>query len=630
MRIPVSQADWPTAFNKTAKYIGRHWPEGQLKLNKSREITAKLFGYHSVHDVQKELLSNDQKTFSIQEMAKSMTLRGLVYFGLHPESSSALFRNLPWKNLSVWERTREAAEQRMLESQRDRQGYIVLDEFHEIANYQSPEHLVTLFDELSIPLFEYAVTKHGTIYQRHYLESLIYDFDLDGDELLGIDFKGSAIDFLKQYILPLAWRKIEDAVREPRYGDRIDWHLPYMNVLEPLKNNRFAIFHEGLMAYFPVSVDEKGLPNLLKKIYLNEQIPCSENLKDIEVDRRQDFISPRFEHIDGTGHPLDQGERLLVDGQEYIRANNLSGYTKLLNSFWVQDWWWPPMDDFSPTIKPDTLAKGIELEHEKIHRWAKVVHSHSGRTINNASIETLESAISVFFEGVYVSLDSLKSSGQFDIESGDYEDEDEVAEKISDLKESGESVRAQHAELAKHYDDVALGSLYQDYTGGRHPYNCYERDSLFLAFVFGLRFADLFDKRAHDQSTLAGALLADLLSGKLEFSSAREAWHSGQALLSHFKKQECAIRKLTEYARHRSSCDTKHVSHGRETELTRKSSVEAIQDLYRLGRKTSMAATPASQLPEDLTEGVRKEIGQVMLHQISEAMGGAFKRKEGD
>lgn len=589
MRIPVSQADWPTAFNKTAKYIGRHWPEGQLKLNKSREITAKLFGYHSVHDVQKELRSNDIKHVSIKEMAKSMTLRGLVYFGLHPESSSALFRNLPWKNLSVWERTREAAEQQLLEKRlsegnRDRQPYFVVDEFHEIANYRSPENLVTLFDELSIPLFDYAVTKHGTIYQRHYLESLINDFDLDGDELLGIDFMGSTIDFLKQYILPLAWRKIEDAVREPRYGDRIDWHLPYMNVLEPLKNNRFAIFHEGLMAYFPVSVDEKGLPNLLKKIYLNEQIPCSENLKDIEVDRRQDFISPRFEYIDGTGCTLGRGERLLVGGQEYIRVNNISSYTKLLNSFWVKDWWWPSMDDFSPTIKPDTLTKGIEHEHEKIHRWATVVHNHSERTIRNASIEILNSAMSVFFEGVYVSLDSLKASGQFDIESGDYEDEDELAEEVSDLKESGESVRAHHAELAKHYDDVALGSLYQDYTGGRHPYNCYERDPLFLAFVFGLRFAELFDKRAHDQSTLAGALLADLLSGKLEFSSAREAWHSGHALLYHFKKQESAIRKLTEYAHHRSSSTTKYVSHGKKTELTRKSSAEAIQDLYRLGR----------------------------------------------
>lgn len=625
MRIHISQADWPTAFNKVAKYVGRHWPTGKQKLSKSREITAKLFGYNSVHDVQKELESTaDSKQISIEDMIKSMALKSLVYFECNPEKTYSIFRKIPWKELSIWQRTDEAAFEIFQKNAINKT--IMYDEFSNYSNYKSPKALINLFDDKVIPPYKYVVNKEGYIYRCSYLESFINNLDISKDQLREIEFSGSQEEFVREYVLPLIWIPVQDSLGDFNHRNEWVWKTPYMVNVESLSNGKFALYHEGFNAYYPGSYNDVELKEVLISLYTNKNVPKS-LLLDIEVDQEKAYKDMDFVPIAGTGTSLKSGSSLVISGQSLIRTQPIKSYKALFEQPWIKKWWWPLMDNYNPVIDSDTLESGIEYDHEMVDRWLNAIHNHYERTIKACDSDSLKNVIAPFFKDTYIDIQTLQQEGRFDIETDDYwTDEDQKeAEKerendIAELKECGSDVRRYHPEFAPYFDDVALGDLYQDFEGSRYSVGCYERTTGFIVYVFKLRLAKTYSRGGDSPTPIAGALLADLIKKRVNTDDAEASWNQGCDLLEQFRKQKPIMENLVVFAKHRASFDHRYVTHGAPTSLTRQSSAETIQDMSRLFRKTNFSTTQVTQSPDDFSEEAKSEHMKILNDSLKTAI----------
>lgn len=593
MRIPVTQADWPLAFNKIAKYIGRHWPTGKQPLNKSREITAVLFGYHSVHDVQQELVNVlPDKSYSESAMIKSMMLRSLTKYHLRPDQVLRIFSKAPIKELCVYSLTDEA-KHKAWEALQKALGrpQIFMDEYHLFNNYKSPNLLIDLYDQHDIPVYQYAVDQNGNIFQHTYLESFINHLDVNAEDLRELEFTGTAKEFLHKFVLPLAWRPLKEAISHTNHRSEQEWKCPYMVKVENLSNGRFALFHEGVYAYYPASFDKDQLSEALISIYKNQPV-TSADIANIEVSRNTKYTKGEMIPENGTGVFLQSGKYFEGFGQTFIRVKPIQSYQDLLLQSWVKDWFWPGMNEYVCQISNDVLEDGIEFDHVKIEHWLRKNSNLSLEIKKVKERDSLHPIFAFLYRDYYSDLDSLKGKGYLSVDRYDGMTDEDFAEaqleldiEIAELISNGARVRKFHPELSAYFDNAALGFIHYNYEDQRTKYGCHDRDVNFLLSVFGQRISQVSGAKTKQYYPLSIALMDDLLTGKLTLADINDAWRNGCRLLSLYERQDSTIRKLKIYSDFKKNQDKNFVSHGPIAELTRKSSSEILNDGMRTWRK---------------------------------------------
>lgn len=271
MRIPITSGDWPAAFNSTAKYIGRHWPKNKLKLSLSREMTARLLGYNSVHDVQQELLSNDQTKgyFSTKRMADSMAVKSILLYDLPPLEALRFFNSIPWSNLEIWQQTSEFREQALPYK-------IFLDKYSTFTNYSTPVLLADAYNRNAIPHYDFCIDHSGLMFHRSTFETLLNQLEPNEEDLKEIDDDLSVVEYFDRHILPLAFAPVEDMISvhypdEPEY-----WLTPEDIAIIPSDDGRWLLFNKPLNAFYPGAYNAGDLKGAIKKLFMMEVIENSQ------------------------------------------------------------------------------------------------------------------------------------------------------------------------------------------------------------------------------------------------------------------------------------------------------------------------------------------------------------------
>lgn len=605
MRIPLFTADWPTSFNKFSKYLGRHWPTQPLALNAAREATAYLFGYNSVHDVQRELNAEQSysKRLDVDGMVNSMCLRGLKKFGLNPLDSTSLFRKAPWRDLALWEYTETYVNEKFMEVNKRDGMLFMLDESHLLFDYKTNEKVVDLFDKRMIPRFDYVVNDQGFIYRSGALEKLIDSIDLTAEALKEIDFLGSTQDFITDSVLPLAWVPVVDSLGSLDYRGVWRWDLPYMHEVERLGDDAYTIRHTGYNALYPGHYSFEEVKSALVSIYRNET------------------VSPK-----STG---PQGDIIQIDQQSFIRPHPFEDYKPFLSNP-LLSWFSIPKSAKKSNIKPDSLAIGNELydEHLRLRSWFST-RAPVSVALKTAGSDLIKPVIDKVLAGSYRDIKSLQAEGELVPDVGadddDYEAECKYNQgKIDEYHYSGLSALKYHPELEEYFDPVALGMEYNDFdSSGRSVNSCYKRELSFLVHVFSTRLQTLtktrldsgssqyWGGRYYDPSNVGITVFSLLFENKYTLDEAMEAFKIGAGLYSKFVKQDRLITDIETFSKFKAdTAKFPFASVGEPYEPTRKSSNELSSETMRLGRKFNAKSIAVVQEWPSLTTSLIESLIQ--------------------
>lgn len=604
MRVPVFTADWPTAFNKFSRYLGRHWPAQPLTLNAAREATAYLFGYNSVHDIQRLYPDHSRsKRLNVDGMVNSMSLRALKKFGLNPLISTPLFRKAPWRDLELWGTTETYFSERFLAEQKKAGMLFIADEYHLYANYKTDDKVVKLFDQNIIPRFDYVVNAQGFIYRSGALESLINSIDLTVETLKEIDFPGSAQDFITESVLPLAWVPVGESLGDLDYKGEWKWNLPYMHEVERVNETEFVITHKGYDALYPGHYSFDEITSALVSIYKNEKVP-----------------------------PMSKqphGDIIQIDQQLFIRPKPFEDYEKFLSNP-IISWFSIPKSADKTDKQPDTnvIFDDVYNEHMRLRSWFSKSAPVS-IALRTAGSDLTKPVIDMVFAGTFKDLKSLQAEGELVPEVGPdhegYESEcHDNQERIDEFHESGISVVNHHPELADYFDPVALGVIYNDFDGsGRSVNNCYQRSLPFLIYVFtigmqakskthlSLGSSQYWSERYYDPRNVSTAVFSGLFEGEYSLEGAMEAFTVGASMFSLFSKQDKLINDIETYSEFKTHTKSlPFLSVGRPYEPTRKSSNEHMSEKLKWGRKIGAAQVEVVNGKPNLTDSLVKSMNK--------------------
>jgi len=387
MRIPFSRADWPHAFNKVAKYLGRH-ATPKLTLSQAREKLARLAGYNSVHEVKKTLIEahSESDCYPVDKLIRSMLLRGLIQFDESPNDCISLYSRLPLHDLSFWPHTDSHKEKVWLESMRANGKMVVLDEFGYYANagvFNTPEMLAYMIEKFDLPPYTKAVRDDGCIFIAEMLTNEIRRLsDRDSIEsLLADEFPELTLDsFIAKHLVPRVWHSPAslktNMMQEvtPEYTHLLPDHLK----VEPLIDGRFALYHQGLHAYLPVVLSKEALADQILPLWLGHQIQ-GDNGEIAEVKCKTDVMALRRDERperyqrpplkEGTGILLGESERVEFKGWTYRRVEPLIPYHQGLME-WISAQIHTDTTEGSPNT--DVLDDGLYRDHQKISRWMRM------------------------------------------------------------------------------------------------------------------------------------------------------------------------------------------------------------------------------------------------------------------
>lgn len=611
MQIPVSQADWPAAFNGFSKYLGKHWPKGSLKLNKASEVTAWLFGYSSVHDLQKQLVEEILigKMHSTNEYERSMAFKAMTKFGVDPNSLVKVFKGLPWHRLSVWPHTTEGNQQKIIDQYKASGTPIFIDEFATYGGIKTEPLLVDLADINAIPLYEYAVNDSGLMYTRQKLEDLIKTLDISEENLRAEGFTCTRHEFILRYLLPLAWQPIADQVAtKDSSGNIIKWHPPYPMKVIPLSDKGFKLFHEGYQRNYHKTFETAiELEQGLIALYLGKHI--------------------------GLGVT---GESVCINGDYFDkeRDDDFSPYSIKATSNWLADqkWLdpsvrgWNDLHSMNNNIDPLALDLSIYRDHIEIGAWYESIKSERLRSVGSTVfVEILKHV----YGQSRRTLENLQRKGMFVLQ--EYDTQEEMDEILSDHVENGVQIFEHMPELKPYFDEVAISDLYQDWAGNTRSYvlNCYERSPLFISYVIGHRTktrnpkAELLIPRVFQGGFLTGErywdgltekMILDVANGQLQLDAWYQAWVDGNNLIQQFHKQSEKIDSIAEWAQHINQ-DTEYLTHGVGVKLIRKSFNDHVSDMMKYSRKIGRAPTSIKQtLPDGYSIN---DIGKMAIEGVS-------------
>ncbi len=595
MRIPVTQADWPLAINTISKEIRKRWPAGKIKFEKSREITAKLFGYQSVHDVQKDLgTTTTPKHLSVAGMVKSMTVRALIHYDCHPADVEPIFLKLPWHRLSVWKLTSDYDQTMRKPKELGPTLPFFLDEMGMYHEYKSPQSLIDLYDEGQIPGESYAVKGNGLMYSRCDLESMINKLAITSDELTEIGFIGTLNDFYREHLFSKMWTPIDKTITQDNWRR----YLPYQVIAEETVDGQYSLFHQGFNGYFPGTYDSASAVSTITRILLGKVVE-PQSLNGIEVDCSRNYkrtnASPGVPLVPGTGMQLSRGTRIDAQGQTLIRTVPLTTYQDLLQHKWIATWLRPSMDGYKSVIANGVIESGIEYDHLLLSKLLKRAEGLSHISIKAASRTDLDNALLAVFTTGKITFESLQASGHF-LLAGEGQDgwceEDEFEAmndrdlSIADLKACGVSVLQYHPELTPYFDEVAIGDLYQNFVGShRMILACIERSPSFLIYVVSQTLNEILSVSVNRDMILASMVLVDLIKGAISKNDIKDCWTHGAHLINQYTGQNRAISNMIEFGRHLGVHNPLYISHGPRTPVNRKSPSDLFSELSIQGRK---------------------------------------------
>lgn len=611
MRIPLSHQDWPVKFNKIAKYIGRHWPNGSLKLNRAREITAVLFGYNSTHDVKQELrdivVVDD---LSLEKMKGSLITRALIKYAIPPTKTEILFSKLPWQELSIWPQTSDAKLALYMQnfSQKHPGRRLIMDEAYQYLNYKTPKLFSSLRDMNLLPEYEYAVQSNGLFYRKSKLESDLCMIGMSLDEFqqelrdCGLDETDNQELF--KHLIPMVWLPIAEAISYEGLNGQRNWYLPYMYELREISLDQFVIFHSGTQGYLPRAFHVAEIENALIDIYMGKTIE-SAPIANVYVDVDKKYINGRSVIIPGSGTTLAGGERVVLNKQEYIRTKGIKNYIHVRDDSWINTWIRKLSESHgeAPSIDPALLSETTQIEHKAMQHWLKLTATDNGFS----SITYMEWSwlLTMIFNSDFTDEAKIRSCSIFDTTEYDVTDENDVSDvsdSIAELLNAGGGVSKHHPELIAYYDEWALGFFYKEYIGERYfAGGCYERDVGFIVYLISQQLIQKYPYKnrllvpQYEQTILTKRLCLDLLSGHLNCEMISSAYQAGQDVIVQFKQQEEQILNMERYAKFLENIDPSFVSHGPITSVRHASLAEEQASLLQFGRKFNTASNSVTQ-----------------------------------
>lgn len=455
MRIPITKADWPNAFNATSKYIGRHWPTGKLKLSWARETTAKLLGYNSVHDVQQELLDSiPQLNYGLSTMASSMAVKGVLLFGLSPLESLQFFSSIPWPNLEVWKCTPDYRHQ-----QSGAMGHqMIMDEYHSFMNYATPVLIANAFTRGKIPPFEYTINHDGIMFHRSSFEGLLELVQPDESTINECGIELSVEEYFEEKILPLAIGKVEDLIPRLNPNKPEYWLTPENVEVMRCSDGKYLLLNKGLNAFYPGVYAAQDLITTIKKLFMLE------NISDVETECN--IPTEYYGRGPKRFEPFGAHGSFVLDGQVFYWRNKLNDYSAPLCPAF-SDYLIQQLKPATALIIPDTV---IPHSHLEAINKAITIHSSMMKSTSNGIAALNELGISTVLNELYADTfygdETLVEEYPFDKCLEDYDD-GERAEIERDLKTYSEfcislggRVLALMPELRTFYSEMAIGHYF--------------------------------------------------------------------------------------------------------------------------------------------------------------------------
>lgn len=468
MRYPVSQADWPTAFNKFAKYLGRHWPTGKLSLNDARERTARLLGYHSVHDLKKELLA-EPIPFKRWDLKSHFWMKAWVLYRCPISGSKSLFERLPWGELSA----NSARESALKEK-----PFVILDEFSYYGDSKTNKRMIQMLEDNILPPYGYALNRHGEIYHAEDAENLLELTD-SFESPSEVGFEGNVEEFVEQHIKPLFWRPLDEMLEEVTLEGShklASGTACYVHRYEQTDAYIIRYLGLGFSAFLPVIVrTDQELRNALRRFLLREPF--------------YDLYSPYDTQVfyAATKETPCEGQWFEWNGQLLYSQKGENGAL------------WSSLGEALPNLNRYLDAVSAQdpvhfLSSESIRIYKAVEQWHDIRKIEDAYLGmSQEKRISC----LHRALGATQMTGEDYIKMGMLVPEDHpttigeclgnrgvIREERETLESMGQQVLKQHPELSAFYDDEALGYLYLAYDDyGYASSGMLEPNASFIGFV---------------------------------------------------------------------------------------------------------------------------------------------------
>ena len=606
MRVPVLSADLPEKFNKVAKYIGRHWPNGKLSLNKSREALAYLFGYNSVHEVNQAAPSNKlPHTIMLNKIFTSMIGKALYKYSIRPDSFDTVLRKAPFKELAFYTVSDIEQERIRIEKLRESSGMMIYnDEYQDILNYKSPALIVEQHKKSLVPPYRYALNKKGEIFCSSTYESILNDLGNIQELLCNLDHDISVSEFIEKHVFPLAWLPVEKYLENVHFKERACWHVPYMVDIRQLRLSddelNYALFHKGYNTYYPVACKTiESVNDVLTKIYKAE-IVTPNNLFDRSF-RIGASIRPKEKANKYLSEQtLKNAEQINIDGQLFIKEKQFQPYTQLISNEILKSVLWNTPNTNKIGIHKNLIDENIYSDHLSIKKSRDELLKSAIQMLKHVETADIRKIVQFVFGGVKLSLKSIIAN--------EYDEDYELEETdLSKWNNVGVDVLKVHPELNGIIDNAAAGYLYCDYAnyikGDRYAWCCEKRDIAFIGYTLSNSSVIKGSRTQSEDDVFTATLLLAAYSNsstQYDLDKFSEYYADIITMLTLHYWQEQYISKMEKYAFFLSNKDPLYLTHGEKVHYSENSSGELMQEAMKLGRKTNAHTYTAEENISDL------------------------------
>jgi len=591
MRVPILINDLPDRFNKVAKYIGRHWPTGKLGLNHAREHLAYMFGFNSVHELNKVADSAELPSHvSLDDVYASMLGKALYKYGVHPNQLSTVLYRTPFKELAFYRVTDTAKEQAHFKEQREKGFFLIHDEMQDLNSYKSPSLIIQQNNDGLLPKYTYAVRNDGKIFSSSYYESLINRL---GDINTTVEEIGGDLtvqEFIDEYVIPFSWISLKDYLDSKDVDGEYNWKTPFMiNVYHARVDKNhigYVLYHSGLNAYYPaVFSSNEELVNALASLYQKEIINPAPKFPNIAMDISLTFNSKLGDYEIWREEDFSECERIDIDGQQLIRSKPFAAYTQLANNSILQAFKWKRPKEI--VVTGNVIDSVIYRDHLAIRNNRQQILDTGIERMSAMSSEVLVRIFTKAFGNHVITIDDIIRSEYND----DYETSCDDEERWLKL---GKSVLSHHPELESYFDILAIGNRFSDYQefvkGNRWAYSCDDRDMEFIGYAFSQSPLLQSSRCSSEDDAFAGVLIISQFSDSASEDVTRKLEDNFThiiSMLTLYYHQERNIRDLEKYAKHVKECNPEFVTHGEPASYQEKSYNEGMVELMRMGRKFS-------------------------------------------
>ncbi|MDA0152242.1 hypothetical protein OH460_08010 [Vibrio sp. Makdt] len=623
MRIPILKTDLSEAFNSVAKYLGRHWPEGKLKHNQSRELLSKLMGYNDTHEVYETAeLNTLPDMITLDSVVKAMLVRSLKFSSSNPVLLHKLLTKLPYKKLAFYTCTTNYKLDQLKEQAKRSNKVLVLDEFHSHMNYTSPKIYCDVYDQNLIPKYRQAVRRTNDgyeVFDQSRVETLSTTFDnLPSEVLEEQGITNEAI--IANYIAPHIWYSLDHHIDKMMVNQ--EWDLPHCyNVFiaytsksadtEPVYLIGKGVYEAVVPRIYSTANDVyQGIATLLKGQPIEPQSDRLPTLYNVRA-----CFSPKHNEHDHFRIGFEMAEanqdlyQFTLHGQALVKIEPVSAFPE----------GWQDAIDYQPT-KPKLFPNMLEYLNDVIPTCIaeqSLQISRQALTKVNSKLIRLDK----LSQSQWQIMTKHKGRVSINYESKDIERlRDEDFER-DEYKLIGQSVEKQYPEIEGVFDSDVLGVLYisseQDHhtiyysreDGDELPI-CYERNTRFLVSLCAGLLTDEVSYFADDKAYQATihVLTAWIFNVEWNFKYewSKEAFEHLSRNIKIIRRtiaiQENIDRFIKSLLMHEGTLqdrDEQYTYHSTTSEPKRNSDNYVFTNFAKRFRKTSILTQNAEQLLND-------------------------------